>query len=367
MSETKIIQEVVRCVQANEDTRVVIDNAFSVLVPKGMMFSTDQDEIGKDKLLVIFSSIPSSVNLDDDSFDMQYGNAQIRVRFNAGLREFGGTLDFSDLETRKTLEENFVNSLLNLTDLLTNLVGGKFEEAPFVIKSDEKAIVVANAHGLLGYAQFFFALPFGYYTGMYHVGKGADPEEVMESATSAVYKETAKRLLSTIEVFRDDSANTNQSVSTIRLRARETLADKILINAFSEEESVAPNSPEAVTCDIDELEQCGEIEVSGTQYEGRSERIEHVKVGDELKLVREPDNAYDKNAIDLQNALGSLGHLPAHIVGKLSPLMDLGLVNCTAIVSDVLPLSKRSSRAKKAILKVYLKYTRVQKVEERNP
>lgn len=341
MSETKIIQEVVRCVQANEDTRVVIDNAFSVLVPKGMMFSTDQDEIGKDKLLVIFSSIPTSVNLDDDSFDMQYGNAQIRVRFNAGLREFGGTLDFSDLETRKTLEENFVNSLLNLTDLLTNLVGGKFEEAPFVIKSDEKAIVVANAHGLLGYAQFFFALPFGYYTGMYHVGKGADPEEVMESATSAVYKETAKRLLSTIEVF--------------------------LINAFSEEESVAPNSPEAVTCDIDELEQCGEIEVSGTQYEGRSERIEHVKVGDELKLVREPDNAYDKNAIDLQNALGSLGHLPAHIVGKLSPLMDLGLVNCTAIVSDVLPLSKRSSRAKKAILKVYLKYTRVQKVEERNP
>ncbi len=106
-----------------------------------------------------------------------------------------------------------------------------------------------------------------------------------------------------------------------------------------------------------------EIEVVGTQYEGRSARIEGVKVGDKLILIREPSNIYDKNAIDVQNVTGSLGHLPSHIANRLSPAIDMGLITCTATVSEVLPLSKRGARAKKAILKVRLNYDLVERTK----
>lgn len=125
--------------------------------------------------------------------------------------------------------------------------------------------------------------------------------------------------------------------------------------SFAEDDFSSTLSPKNVIRQL--LEEYSEIEVSGTQYEGRSDRIEKVQVGDKLELVREPNNPYDKNAIGVQNADGSLGHLPWYIVEKLSPLMDAGKVTCTASVSEVLPLSKRSRKAKKAILKVRLNYT----------
>ena len=96
-----------------------------------------------------------------------------------------------------------------------------------------------------------------------------------------------------------------------------------------------------------------EIEVAGTQYEGRSGRIERVKVGDRLKLVREPDNEYDENAIDIRNEIGSLGHIPIEIAEDLASLLDLG-IPCAAIVTEVIPRSARGAKARKAILKVRL-------------
>jgi hypothetical protein len=106
------------------------------------------------------------------------------------------------------------------------------------------------------------------------------------------------------------------------------------------------------------------VELAGTQYDGRNDRIEHVSVGDQLELVREPENIYDKNAIDVQNESGSLGHLPRDVVASLAALLDMGAVSCTATVYEVLPLSKRSSKAKKAILKVRLTYTLVEDAAE---
>lgn len=104
-----------------------------------------------------------------------------------------------------------------------------------------------------------------------------------------------------------------------------------------------------------------EIEVAGTQYEGRSERIENVKVGDRLKLVREPDNEYDKNAIDIRNEIGSLGHIPIEITGDLASLLDLG-IPCAAIVTEVIPRSARGAKARKAILKVRLECKNISEV-----
>lgn len=117
---------------------------------------------------------------------------------------------------------------------------------------------------------------------------------------------------------------------------------------------VAPGSPHEKVL---ELKRQDPIELSGTQYEGRSERIENVKAGQELALVREPDNPHDPNSIDVRSPEGSVGHLPARVAGELAPLLDSGKVLCRAEAAEVVPLTDRSTKAKKAILKVHLSYS----------
>lgn len=101
---------------------------------------------------------------------------------------------------------------------------------------------------------------------------------------------------------------------------------------------------------LDEYE--NKFEVQGTQYEGRNDRIEKIKVGDKLKLFREPDNDHDLNAIELKNRSGSIGHLPWNAANLLSPAIDAGLIKAEAEVVEVTPLSQRSNKAKKALLYV---------------
>lgn len=113
---------------------------------------------------------------------------------------------------------------------------------------------------------------------------------------------------------------------------------------------------------INMLNNFTEIEVAGTGYEGRSDRIESVKVGDRLKLVRESDNEFDQNAIDVRNKEGSLGHIPVVVASILAPLLDSG-ASCDAIVTEVVPLSARSAKAKKAILKICLEYNGASKAD----
>ena len=81
------------------------------------------------------------------------------------------------------------------------------------------------------------------------------------------------------------------------------------------------------------------ILLTGTQYEGRAERIENVKVGDMVHLVREPNNEYDSNAIHVFNEEGSLGYIPAGIAEGLAPMMDEGRIQTDAVVIEVTPLS----------------------------
>lgn len=96
------------------------------------------------------------------------------------------------------------------------------------------------------------------------------------------------------------------------------------------------------------------VQVQGTQYEGRSPRIESIQKGNPLKLRREPDNAFNTNNIAVQNKVGqSLGNLPADLANVLAPLLDRGEAELHNIqASFVEPLSKRSSKAKKALLYV---------------
>lgn len=87
----------------------------------------------------------------------------------------------------------------------------------------------------------------------------------------------------------------------------------------------------------------------GTQYEGRNERIENLKIGDELQLVREPDNPYDSNAILVINDKGSIGHLLRCDAEYLAPCIDSGKISIKkVVVADVIPLSKQKNGRKSA-------------------
>ena len=99
-----------------------------------------------------------------------------------------------------------------------------------------------------------------------------------------------------------------------------------------------------------------ELILQGTQYEGRIDRIERVCPGDKVSLVRENDNPYDKNAIDVRNTEGSLGHLEAEVAEKVAPILDSGFYEYTATVRSVTPLSKRGKRCKTALISIHIEF-----------
>lgn len=88
--------------------------------------------------------------------------------------------------------------------------------------------------------------------------------------------------------------------------------------------------------------------LAGTQYENRNDRIENLKISDEVKLLREPENPYDSNAILVVNEEGSLGHISSESAKEISPLIDNNLLKIKkAIVHEVVPLSKFVGTKKK--------------------
>ncbi|KAF8638068.1 hypothetical protein AX16_010700 [Volvariella volvacea WC 439] len=56
---------------------------------------------------------------------------------------------------------------------------------------------------------------------------------------------------------------------------------------------------------------------------------------EEVILVREPSNPYDRNAIQVKN-IGQIqvGHLPRNVVAKLAPLMDSKLISVEGVMKD---------------------------------
>ena len=95
-----------------------------------------------------------------------------------------------------------------------------------------------------------------------------------------------------------------------------------------------------------------EVELVGTQYEGRIERIEHVQKGDTVTLVRERDNPYDANAIDVRSAEGSLGHIGGEFTARYAQLLESGKIKSEGQIAEVTPLSKRSARCKNALVTI---------------
>ncbi len=94
------------------------------------------------------------------------------------------------------------------------------------------------------------------------------------------------------------------------------------------------------------------FEVKGTRYDGRTEIIENVHVGDVIKVVRDSGNIFNHNNFTFENGTGqNVGNMPAELCNALAPFYDNGLLQIvTAVVSFVDPVSKRNRHAKQAIL-----------------
>lgn len=99
------------------------------------------------------------------------------------------------------------------------------------------------------------------------------------------------------------------------------------------------------------------FEAKGTRYEGRTERIETVSVGNPLVLGRDKANAFNHNIFMILDETGrDLGNMPAELCNVIAPLYDSGeLVFDECNVSFVEPISKRSRYAKQALLFVEVK------------
>ena len=94
------------------------------------------------------------------------------------------------------------------------------------------------------------------------------------------------------------------------------------------------------------------FESKGTRYDGRTEQIEKVKAGDVIRIIRDPENAFNPNNFLLFTEKGKdVGNMPAELCNAVAPLYDAGnLLIEKAYASFVDPISKRSRHAKQAIL-----------------
>lgn len=99
------------------------------------------------------------------------------------------------------------------------------------------------------------------------------------------------------------------------------------------------------------------FESKGTRYDGRTEQIERVKVGDPIRVLRDKGNPFNANNFVLHTKKDrDVGNMPAGLCNVFAPLYDSGvLIFESATVSFVEPISKRSRYAKQAVLFVELK------------
>jgi len=98
------------------------------------------------------------------------------------------------------------------------------------------------------------------------------------------------------------------------------------------------------------------FEARGTRYDGRTEQIEKVSEGDEIRIVRDPGNPFNPNNFTMVTVKGrNVGHMPAELCNAIAPHYDSGdLRFLSSKASYVEPISKRSRHAKQAVLFVEL-------------
>ncbi|KAI0266685.1 SNF2 family N-terminal domain-containing protein [Gloeopeniophorella convolvens] len=90
------------------------------------------------------------------------------------------------------------------------------------------------------------------------------------------------------------------------------------------------DAEEVVEEQVDELYCTMTSNVVGIQYYKGL-----VDAGEQVRLIREPQNRYDRNAIAVQNiGRAQVGHIPRQIAAKLAPLIDRNLVTVEGTMNE---------------------------------
>lgn len=80
------------------------------------------------------------------------------------------------------------------------------------------------------------------------------------------------------------------------------------------------------------------VKVVGVSYEGRQAHLARLVGNEPVRLVPEPTNKYDPNAIAVHIAVGGevlhCGYIPREIAAEIAPLMDGESFDCQ--ISEVL-------------------------------
>ena len=99
------------------------------------------------------------------------------------------------------------------------------------------------------------------------------------------------------------------------------------------------------------------VDIRGLRYENRSARLKKCNVGDELKIIRDPQNSYNANNFNVALSDGFImGTLPADLCNAIAPLYDLGyMVIEKASISYIEQLSERSRYAKQGVMFVEMR------------
>ena len=87
--------------------------------------------------------------------------------------------------------------------------------------------------------------------------------------------------------------------------------------------------------------------LEGTQYEGRAERCERIRVGDELEFKFTKDKA-GLDALEFFFKNGSVGLMNHYNAAKLIALLRLNKIKLKVTVRSIIPKSKRGKRARNA-------------------
>jgi hypothetical protein len=155
-----------------------------------------------------------------------------------------------------------------------------------------------------------------------------------------LYEEQRKNLLKEIE----------------KLHSRQELSKKMSPNFFEPGLMEYPEQSDG-TWNADTGELVLRFESKGTRYDGRTEQIEKIKVGEEIQITRDPQNPFNPNNFLLLTGKGrDVGNMPAELCNTVAPLYDSGCLEIkSAFVSFVDPISKRSRHAKQAVLFVEMR------------
>lgn len=118
---------------------------------------------------------------------------------------------------------------------------------------------------------------------------------------------------------------------------------QLAIDGLESEGKTIPQIIEKYTNDQDV-----DVTVEGTQYEGRADRCENLRVGSAIKVVRVKSNDYDENAIEFFYNGDSIGMMPRWYSEDLAPFLDMNRISVSAVVKSCIPKSQRGKRARNA-------------------